>query len=194
MLIFILRTWQTVSFHTNFPLKIPQQHWRIARQSEDSLSKAYYLIRLRRHVSILPRRTILTPSSLIVLAWIIKNEINRKKSADRWMWRRYPFENYFLVKLRRRLPVTRITMFWYKPRGYQARRKVYTLVAYTFFPHWDSAIHVFAHKCACPDKAAQVYFGRVVPKPVLGMIEFPPNCTNYDRTSNMHRLVRIFPL
>ena len=41
------------------------------------------------------------------------------------------------------------------------------------FGHQDSAIHVYPHTCACPDKAAQMYFGRVSPKPVLGMVEFP---------------------
>ena len=35
------------------------------------------------------------------------------------------------------------------------------------------AIHVYRHTCACPDKAAQMYFGRISLKPVLGMIEFP---------------------
>ena len=40
------------------------------------------------------------------------------------------------------------------------------------FAHQDSAIHVYPHTCACPDKAAQMYFGRVSPKPVLGMIKF----------------------
>ena len=37
----------------------------------------------------------------------------------------------------------------------------------------DSAIQVYAHTCVCPDKAAQMYCGRVSPKPVLGMTEFP---------------------
>ena len=29
------------------------------------------------------------------------------------------------------------------------------------------------HTCACLGKAAQMYFGHVTPKSVLGMIEFP---------------------
>ena len=41
------------------------------------------------------------------------------------------------------------------------------------FEYQDSAIHVYAHTCACSDKAAQMYFSHVSPKPVLGMIEFP---------------------
>ena len=48
----------------------------------------------------------------------------------------------------------------------------YTLCAYIFFQQ-DSAIHVYAHTYACLYKAAQMYFGRVSPKPVLGMIEIP---------------------
>ena len=100
----------------------------------------------------------------------------KKVSANRWMWR-YPFENHFLMRLRRRLPVTRFTMYWYKPRGYQADDLCLSLSLYAFriyiFPQHFCAIHVYAHTCACPYKAAQMYFGRVSPKPVLGMIEFP---------------------
>ena len=40
------------------------------------------------------------------------------------------------------------------------------------FVHQDSAFHVYAHICACPDKAVQMYFSRVMPKPVEGIIEF----------------------
>ena len=96
------------------------------------------------------------------------------------MWR-YPFENHFLIRLRRRLPVTRFTMFQQKPHCYQADDMRLSLSLYAFriyilfrniFAHQDSAIHVYAHT-ACPDEAAQTYFGRVSPKPVLGMIEFP---------------------
>ena len=36
-----------------------------------------------------------------------------------------------------------------------------------------SAIHVYAHTCICPDKAAQMYFGRISLEYVLGMINFP---------------------
>ena len=43
----------------------------------------------------------------------------------------------------------------------------------SFLTHQDSVIHVFTHTCACPDKAAHMYFGHVAPKPVLGMTEFP---------------------
>ena len=36
-----------------------------------------------------------------------------------------------------------------------------------------SAVHVYAHTCICPDKAAQMYFGRISLEQVLGMINFP---------------------
>ena len=36
-----------------------------------------------------------------------------------------------------------------------------------------SALHVYAHTCICPDKAAQMYFGRISLEYVLGMINFP---------------------
>ena len=36
-----------------------------------------------------------------------------------------------------------------------------------------SAIHIYAHTCICPDKAAQMYFGRISLEYVLGMINFP---------------------
>ena len=36
-----------------------------------------------------------------------------------------------------------------------------------------SAIHVYAHTCICPDKAAQMYFGRISLEYVLGVIKFP---------------------
>ena len=36
-----------------------------------------------------------------------------------------------------------------------------------------SAIHVHEHTCICPDKAAQMYFGRISLEHVLGMINFP---------------------
>ena len=38
-----------------------------------------------------------------------------------------------------------------------------------------SVIHVYAHTCTCicPDKAAQMYFGRILLEHVLGMINFP---------------------
>ena len=36
-----------------------------------------------------------------------------------------------------------------------------------------SAIHVYAHTCICPDKAAQTYFDRISLEHVLGMINFP---------------------
>ena len=36
-----------------------------------------------------------------------------------------------------------------------------------------SAIHVYAHTCICPDKAAQMYFGRILLEHVLGVIDFP---------------------
>ena len=42
----------------------------------------------------------------------------------------------------------------------------------SIFAYQDSAIHVYGHTCAFPDKTAQMYFGRVSPKAVLGMIEF----------------------
>ena len=45
---------------------------------------------------------------------------------------------------------------------------VYTLFAYTFIFR-----NIFARQCACSDKAAQMYFGRVSPKPVLETIEYP---------------------
>ena len=32
---------------------------------------------------------------------------------------------------------------------------------------------VCAHTCICPDKAAQMYFGRILLEHVLGMINFP---------------------
>ena len=63
-------------------------------------------------------------------------------------------ENHFLIRLRRRLPVTRFTMFRYKPRGYQADEMPLSLSQYAFriyflfrniFAHQDSAIHVYAH-------------------------------------------------
>ena len=69
-------------------------------------------------------------------------------------------------------------MFLYKPHGYQAD-DLRLPFAYTFFflqhirASRDSAIHVYGHTCACPNKAAQMYFGRVSPKTVLGVIEFP---------------------
>ena len=70
---------------------------------------------------------------------------------------------------------------------------LYAFRIYIFFPqHFRTSRH--GYSCACPDKAAQIYFSRVSPKPVFGMIEFPANCTNYDQTSNMSRLVCIFPL
>ena len=36
-----------------------------------------------------------------------------------------------------------------------------------------SAVHVYAHTSICPDKAAQMYFGRISLEHVLGMINFP---------------------
>ena len=36
-----------------------------------------------------------------------------------------------------------------------------------------SAIHVYANTCICPDKAAQMCFGRILLEHVLGMINFP---------------------
>ena len=45
--------------------------------------------------------------------------LKKKVSADRWLWR-YTFENHFLIRLRRCLPVTRFRMCLYKPLGYQA--------------------------------------------------------------------------
>ena len=36
-----------------------------------------------------------------------------------------------------------------------------------------SVIHVYAHTCICPDKAAQMYFDRISLEHVLGMINFP---------------------
>ena len=108
-------------------------------------------------------------------------------SADRWMWR-YPFENPFLIRLCRHFPFTRFTVFWYKPCGYQADnlRTSLTSIHFShshFFPqHFgyapfrlpikSSTIHVYAHRWACPDKAAQMLFRTHVVKPALGMIEF----------------------
>ena len=36
-----------------------------------------------------------------------------------------------------------------------------------------SAVLIDAHTCICPDKAAQMYFGRISLEHVLGMIHFP---------------------
>ena len=36
-----------------------------------------------------------------------------------------------------------------------------------------STIHVYARTCACPEKAALMYFGRISLEHVLGMIDFP---------------------
>ena len=36
-----------------------------------------------------------------------------------------------------------------------------------------SAIHVYAHTCICPNKAAQMYFDGISLEHVLGMINFP---------------------
>ena len=93
----------------------------------------------------------------------------------------YPFENHFLIRLCRRLPVTRFMIFLYQSRGYQADDLRLSLNFICFshihfcrniFAHQDSAIHVYTHTCACPDKAAQMYFSHVSPKPVLGMMNF----------------------
>ena len=36
-----------------------------------------------------------------------------------------------------------------------------------------STIHLYARTCACPKKAALMYFGRISLEYVLGMIDFP---------------------
>ena len=36
-----------------------------------------------------------------------------------------------------------------------------------------SAVHVYAHTCIFPDKAAQMYFDRISLEHVLGLINFP---------------------
>ena len=36
-----------------------------------------------------------------------------------------------------------------------------------------SAIYVYAHTCICPDKAAQMYFGRISLEYFLRLINFP---------------------
>ena len=43
----------------------------------------------------------------------------------------------------------------------------------TFLRIKSSAINIYVHTCACPDKAGQMYVGRVSPQPDLGMIELP---------------------
>ena len=90
------------------------------------------------------------------------------------MWQ-YPFETIFWLDC---ADVFRSQD--YKPRGYQADdlrlSLTYAFRIYIFsrniFGHQDSAIHVYAHIYAFPDKAAHMYFSRFSPKPVLGMIEF----------------------
>ena len=73
---------------------------------------------------------------------------------------------------------------WYKPRGYQVDdlRMSLTSIRFSNIPFsadvfWlrikFSAIHVYAHTCICPDKAAQVYFDRISLEHVLGMINCP---------------------
>ena len=99
------------------------------------------------------------------------------------MWH-YLFENHFLIRLRGRFPVTRFSMLLYKPRGYQADdlRMSLTTIRFSHIPFSAdvfrlrikfSAVHVCAHTCICPDKAAQMYFGRISLEHVLGMINFP---------------------
>ena len=135
--------WFYLTHVTNgiFSAEIPL-HWRIVRHSKESHSKMYYLIRLRRHVSDLLliirfAETVLTPRSPTAHAWIIKNEI-KKNSADLRMWR-YSFENHFLIRLRRRLPVKRFSMLWYKTTWLSSERsalviKSIRLSHYTFLP------------------------------------------------------------
>ena len=70
-----------------------------------------------------------------------------------------------------------------KPRGYQADdlRMSLTSIRFSHIPFsyvfWMrikfSVIHVYAHTCICPDKAAQMYFDRISLEHVLGMINFP---------------------
>ena len=58
-------------------------------------------------------------------------------------------ENHFLIRLRRRLPVTRLTVFWHKPRGNQADdlRLSFTHKHFfrNIFAHQDSAIVIFSY-------------------------------------------------
>ena len=99
------------------------------------------------------------------------------------MWH-YLFENHFLIRLRGRFPVTRFSMLLYKPCGYQADdlRMSFTTIRFSHIPFSAdvfrlrikfSAVHVYAHTCIYPDKAAQMYFGRISLEHVLGMINFP---------------------
>ena len=99
------------------------------------------------------------------------------------MWH-YLFENHFLIRLRGCFPVTRFSMLLYKPRGYQADdlRMSLTTIRFSHIPFSAdifrlrikfNAVHVYAHTCICPDKAAQMYFGRISLEHVLGMINFP---------------------
>ena len=77
-----------------------------------------------------------------------------------------------------------ISSILYKPRGYQADdlRMSLTSIRFSHIPFSAdvfrlrikfSAVHVYAHTCICPDKAAQMYFDRISLEHVLGMINFP---------------------
>ena len=99
------------------------------------------------------------------------------------MWH-YLFENHFLIRLRRRFPVTLIQTTWLSSGQSAHVVNFYTLFACSlFFRRFGyapfrllikfSAVHVYARTCACPEKAALMYFGRISLEHVLGMIDFP---------------------
>ena len=99
------------------------------------------------------------------------------------MWH-YLFENHFLIRLRRRFPVTLIYTTWLSSRRPAHVVNFYTLLACSLFRRQFgyapfrllikfSTIHVYARTCACPEKAALMYFSLISLEHVLGMIDFP---------------------
>ena len=71
----------------------------------------------------------------------------------------------------------------------------YTLFAYSFF---QQHFRAWSQPCSClhayPYKAAQMYFGRISPKPVLGMTEIPQIVQTVIRMAICADLSAFFPL
>ena len=104
-------------------------------------------------------------SSPIAYASIRKNQIKEKGSCR-------PAN---VNRLRRCFPVTRLTMFWFyhviiKQTFCRCSELLHAVGIYTFFRRqfgcaplrlriMPSTICLYTHTCACPNKAAQMYFG-----------------------------------
>ena len=103
---------------------------------------------------------------------IIKHEINKMCFCRPRLWR-YLSETHFLTRLHRLFQLQDLQCL-ILPCGYQADDLCMSMTSIRLFIYFFhrrfgytsfrlrikfSVIHVYAHTCACTDKAAQMYFG-----------------------------------